>query len=52
MATWKNRPRHDFASDGADAFRTGAQADEKQEIDLKKLDPLSGRGGSNAWMGA
>ena len=52
LATWKNRPRHDFASDGADAFRTGAQADEKQEIDLKKLDPLSGRGGSNAWMGA
>ena len=49
MSVWKNEPRHDAASHGADAFRqfaTGYKTPVKEE-------PAGQRsvGGSNAWLG-
>lgn len=55
LATFKNRPRHDWSSHDADAFRTGASAPDPVTVDLKRIDPRRsgrGRGATGGWLGA
>jgi len=52
LKAFRDRPRHDFTSHAADAFRTGCQVDPPRAVTLQqpKLN-VSWQGSQNAWMG-